>query len=84
MLAGLAGYLSSLPSGAHAGTWRSWCWVIALLLVLWFVVRPFLEWLVTTYTFTNRRLITRTGILTRRRPRRPAEPDQRHLLREGR
>ena len=24
------------------------------------------DWLVTTYTFTNRRLITRTGILTRR------------------
>ena len=29
-------------------------------------VRPFLDWLVTPYTFTNRRLITRTGILTRR------------------
>jgi membrane protein YdbS with pleckstrin-like domain len=26
---------------------------------------PFLRWLLTTYTFTNRRLITRTGILTR-------------------
>jgi uncharacterized membrane protein YdbT with pleckstrin-like domain len=27
---------------------------------------PFLRWLLTTYTFTNRRLITRSGILTRR------------------
>ena len=29
-------------------------------------MKPFLDWLLTTYTFTNRRLITRTGILTRR------------------
>ena len=28
--------------------------------------RPFLRWLTTTYTVTNRRLITRTGVLTRR------------------
>ncbi len=39
--------------------------VVALILA-WFVVKPFLDWLLTTYTFTNRRLITRTGILTRR------------------
>ena len=30
------------------------------------MIRPFLNWLLTHYTFTNRRLITRTGILTRR------------------
>ena len=28
--------------------------------------RPFLRWLTTTYTVTDRRLITRTGILSRR------------------
>ena len=66
LLAALGGYLSSLPNGAHAGDWRWATWVIALLLILWFVVRPFLNWLLTHYTFTNRRLITRTGILTRR------------------
>jgi uncharacterized membrane protein YdbT with pleckstrin-like domain len=66
VLAGLAGYLTSLPDGQHASSWRWANWVIALLLILWFVVRPFLNWLVTLYTFTNRRLITRTGILTRR------------------
>lgn len=65
VVAGLAGYLSSLPNGTHASTWRWIVWVLALLLVLWFVVRPFLVWLLTTYTFTTRRLITRTGILTR-------------------
>lgn len=66
LLAALGGYLSSLPNGPHAGSWRWATWLIAALLVLWFVVRPFLNWLLTHYTFTNRRLITRTGILTRR------------------
>jgi uncharacterized membrane protein YdbT with pleckstrin-like domain len=66
VVAALGGYLTSLPDGTHAATWRWIIWVVAVLLILWFVVRPFLSWLLTTYTFTNRRLITRTGILTRR------------------
>ena len=66
VVAGLAGYLSSLPDGDNAGTWRWVIWVIVALILVWFVVKPFLDWLLTTYTFTNRRLITRTGILTRR------------------
>ncbi len=66
VLAALAGYLSSLPSGDQAGTWRIVIWVVTVAILAWFVVRPFLNWLLTTYTFTNRRLITRTGILTRR------------------
>jgi uncharacterized membrane protein YdbT with pleckstrin-like domain len=65
VVAAVGGYLSSLPSGAHAGTWRWVIWVVAALLIIWYVVRPFLRWLTTAYTFTNRRLITRTGILTR-------------------
>ena len=66
VVAGLAGYLLSLPSGDRAGLWRVVIWVVTVALVLWFCVVPFLNWLLTTYTFTNRRLITRTGILTRR------------------
>ena len=66
VVAGLAGYLSTLPSGDNSGTWQLVIWVVAALLVLWWVVVPFLRWLLTTYVFTNRRLITRTGILTRR------------------
>jgi uncharacterized membrane protein YdbT with pleckstrin-like domain len=41
-------------------------WLIALVVVVWFVVRPFLTWLTSTYTITNRRLITREGILARK------------------
>jgi uncharacterized membrane protein YdbT with pleckstrin-like domain len=66
LVAALAGYLSSLPSGDQAGTWRWVIWVVTALVFAWFCVKPFLDWLLTTYTFTNRRLITRTGILTRR------------------
>jgi uncharacterized membrane protein YdbT with pleckstrin-like domain len=66
VIAGLAGYLSSLPDGEHAGTWRWVIWVIVAVLLGWFTVAPFLSWLLTTYTFTSRRLITRTGVFTRR------------------
>ena len=66
LVAGLAGYLTSLPSGEHAGIWRLVTWVVAGALIVWFCVAPFLRWLLRTYTFTNRRLITRNGVLTRR------------------
>ena len=36
----------------------------ALALAVWVVV-PFIQWLTTTYTFTNRRIITRRGIFVK-------------------
>jgi membrane protein YdbS with pleckstrin-like domain len=49
-------------------TWRPWgTWIVLVLVLLalgtW-VVAPFLNWLTSTYTFTNRRVITRRGIIT--------------------
>ena len=41
-------------------------WGIVVVLALWRVLWPFLDWLLASYTITNRRLITRNGILTRR------------------
>jgi membrane protein YdbS with pleckstrin-like domain len=41
-------------------------WIVVALGVIWYVVRPVLVWLSATYTVTNRRLITRSGVLTRR------------------
>lgn len=41
-------------------------WVLLAVLVLWRVVWPFLDWLTSSYTITDRRLLTRNGILTRR------------------
>lgn len=41
-------------------------WIIAVLGILRFTVWPTLDWLTSYYAFTDRRLITRTGVLTRR------------------
>jgi len=41
-------------------------WAIAIIGILWFVVRPVLIWLTASYTITTRRLITRHGVITRR------------------
>lgn len=41
-------------------------WAVAAIGILRFFVWPFLEWLTASYTFTDRRLITRTGVITRR------------------
>ena len=49
-------------------TWPDWSgWAEAalfVLLALWWVVAPFVRWVTTTYTFTSRRIITRTGLIT--------------------
>jgi uncharacterized membrane protein YdbT with pleckstrin-like domain len=39
--------------------------VVAVLVLLWFVVRPVVAWLTTTYTFTNRRFIKRSGFIAK-------------------
>lgn len=38
---------------------------LAVVIVLWWVVRPFVRWLTTTYTFTDRRFIHRTGFIAK-------------------
>jgi uncharacterized membrane protein YdbT with pleckstrin-like domain len=41
-------------------------WILAAIVVLWWCLRPFLDWLTSTYTITDRRLITREGIISRK------------------
>lgn len=41
-------------------------WIIVAIGILWYVVRPVLIWLFAHYTITNRRLITRHGVITRK------------------
>jgi uncharacterized membrane protein YdbT with pleckstrin-like domain len=41
-------------------------WILALVVVVWFTLRPFLDWLTSTYTITSKRLITREGVFARR------------------
>ena len=67
LLAALAGYASTLTGSSSAKPLLiAVVWLVALAVALWLVVKPFLHWLTTTYTLTTRRLITRTGILSRR------------------
>jgi uncharacterized membrane protein YdbT with pleckstrin-like domain len=39
--------------------------VVSVLVVVWFVLRPLVLWLTTTYTFTNRRFIKRSGLVAK-------------------
>ncbi|HQR27212.1 MAG TPA: PH domain-containing protein [Nocardioides sp.] len=48
------------------GTTALVVWVLAGVLALWLVAWPVLEWATASYTITDRRLITRNGVLTRR------------------
>jgi uncharacterized membrane protein YdbT with pleckstrin-like domain len=40
-------------------------WIVCVLGILWFTVRKFFIWLTTVHGITDRRLITRRGIITR-------------------
>jgi uncharacterized membrane protein YdbT with pleckstrin-like domain len=66
VLAAVAGFLSSFPTGSSRPLLLVVIWGLALLAALRLVVLPFLRWLTTTYTVTDRRLITRSGIVSRR------------------
>lgn len=41
-------------------------WIIVGLGIVWYVLRPFLLWLTAVHGITDRRIITRWGIVTRR------------------
>jgi membrane protein YdbS with pleckstrin-like domain len=41
-------------------------WVVVAVGIVWFVLRPLVIWATATYTFTDRRLITRSGVIVRR------------------
>ena len=48
------------------GTFLRWIVLgVGLLVMILWAVRPFLRWLTTEYVFTDRRIIVRSGIITR-------------------
>jgi uncharacterized membrane protein YdbT with pleckstrin-like domain len=55
-------WLSTLTDSTLVGAGAG---VVAALVAVWFVLRPFLDWLTTTYTFTNRRFIKRSGLIAK-------------------
>ncbi|MDT9592701.1 PH domain-containing protein [Nocardioides zeae] len=54
-----------LPGGSSGDVGRIAVWVVAAVLLVWFVLRPLVVWLTTTYTFTNRRFIKRSGFIAK-------------------
>jgi uncharacterized membrane protein YdbT with pleckstrin-like domain len=66
LLAGVAGFVGTL---IDAGSAQPLVWVViwglAGLAALWWVVKPFVAWLTTSYTFTNRRFIKRSGFVAK-------------------
>ncbi|MFS3128186.1 PH domain-containing protein [Nocardioides sp. Bht2] len=51
--------------GTTASVLLGLVWVLALIAFVWWVLRPFLAWMSTTYTFTNRRLMFRSGLIAK-------------------
>ena len=39
--------------------------MVAAVVLVWWVLRPVVDWVTTTYTFTNRRFIKRSGLIAK-------------------
>ncbi|HEY9564212.1 MAG TPA: PH domain-containing protein [Nocardioides sp.] len=61
-----AAWLMTIGEGTTGDVLHIAAWVVAGVVIAWFVVRPFLVWWSTTYTFTNRRFMERTGIIAQK------------------
>ena len=62
----VATYLATIVPEGSAQKWlRLAVLVVAVLVVLRFVIWPFLKWLTTSYIVTDRRIITRVGVVAR-------------------
>jgi len=40
--------------------------ILGLFIIIFWVIRPFLYWITTQYVFTNRRIITRAGVISKK------------------
>ena len=55
----------SFGAGSAARIGHLGVWVIAGIVILWWVVRPLVRWATSTYTFTTRRFIARSGFVAK-------------------
>jgi len=60
---GVAAYAQRTGGGTVAGVMHVAVWVVAAVVIVLWVVRPVVAWATTTYTFTNRRFIKRSGLI---------------------
>ena len=68
VLLALGVFLSNLGDGSAAHVMHLVVWVVVALAVLWLTVRPLVAWATTTYTFTNRRFLKRSGFVSKDSP----------------
>ncbi len=67
VLAAVAGFLVSVvPASSAQPLVQLVIWLLAGLVAVWWVVKPFVLWLTTTYTFTDRRFIKRSGFIAKK------------------
>ncbi len=63
----VAGFaVAVLPAGSSHDVLLWVVLALALLSIIWLTLRPFVRWLTASYTVTNRRLINRSGVFTRK------------------
>lgn len=65
VVAGAGGFLAASVSDSGNGLPRWAVIAVALVLIVWGSVIPFIRWFTWTYTLTNKRIIEQKGILTR-------------------
>ena len=65
VIGGAVGAFSAMIPDSARPTGELAIVLLGLVLVVWWVLLPFLRWRTTTYTVTNHRLVTRSGILTK-------------------
>lgn len=63
VVAAVVGLSLVAPSGTTGTVLGVVVGVLAAVVVLWWVVRPFIDWWTTTYTFTDRRFMARSGFI---------------------
>jgi uncharacterized membrane protein YdbT with pleckstrin-like domain len=66
----VAVFVAGAVDDAGAGVPRLAVWVLAGAVILWWVVRPVVSWATTSYTFTNRRFMKRSGFIAKSGPSR--------------
>ncbi len=63
----VASYLAAVAPAGDAQVWlRLAVVIVAVLVVVRWTIWPFLQWLTTAYVVTDRRVITRIGVIARR------------------
>jgi uncharacterized membrane protein YdbT with pleckstrin-like domain len=66
LVLGIGGFIAArIPDGDQQGLERLGVLLLALLLLGFYSLRPFLRWITTHFVITDRRVLVRTGILAR-------------------